>query len=384
MKNLTRWTLILATLWLFVVGCASDVVSRVDARVWYGQPANTEITDDQSKPLSPGDGVRTDVNGQARIQIKGCSSIYLYQQSGLQASACARSGGGTCLINGMSAHNHQCSQEVDVSSGTDTAIIRPLGTWYALGYQPEPEVTLIVVLDGKVEVDPVIDIATGSTGRTFDLGTEEFAFTMPDPPRPIAGLPPRTPLPLTDLPAVARDLGLDIYFPQLEFQASVDGVLPAGGLIPAGNQDDFDEDEFDEGPQGLILRLGGPDGDSPTFREAYFAAAPWQDIASEISGNPEYQVLFDLGRQGVEPAAQFEYNPDRASAMLGRLNYRTITLIVPVEDELAMQIVESYIPYLLELDIDPALNFYEGSNGEEVAAKNLESGNAIIWVQTIE
>lgn len=380
MRRFTLLSLLSITLMAILTGCppttevTGDRVARVAESVWLEPAPPGLLADTAWYALEPQDRVRTNSSGQARIQIEGCSSIYLFIDSGLQKSSCPKTGsGGTCTISGMSAHNNQCSAEVDTSTSTNTAIIRPTGTWYAVAYIPEELVTVVIVLDGAVEVLPVVDFAAGTLGAAIPVRAEQFLFTMPDPTRAIGGLPPRTPLPITDLPLIAAPLGIDIYWPQLEGQARTDGILPASWppLGPAGSE------------QGdIAITFGGPGVGDPQAQDGYLLAVPWYDMAVEMTGDPDIVVQMTLGDGQVINAQEVAFDPDSARRVLAATDApRTVTLLLPDSRPELQEIGKLYAEIFLDLDVQLELQIVPSSEIEAVFTTLLQAGEPVIMMQ---
>lgn len=103
-----------------------------------------------------------------------------------------------------------------------------LGTSFSITALPEDrEISLVVVLEGRVMVEPVLSYDPTELGQALDVPGGEFYFTMPDAMlSDVAGLEPRVAHPVDELEPVARELGIVDWMIKVRDRAEEGGVLP--------------------------------------------------------------------------------------------------------------------------------------------------------------
>ena len=260
-----------------LLGCDDDEVAgtgsgfqarRIDASIWAStdnsQP-NTllNVTDGAWHNLVGVNMVTTDAGGQAELMGPNCSSLYVYQNSGLTLSGCPQGGGsGTCSTGAILIRD--CS----VTVSTMPADVTTSGTWVSVTYLGSAQLTLVIAAEGRATITPVIALDFRPLGRreqgpdileqfqfevaTRDLGAEVevelpsgddplFYYTASDQRLSelgaIAALPPaRTWLGLEELPPLNRMLRATDpawvgWLGQIAGQAGQDGI-PLGPLTP--------------------------------------------------------------------------------------------------------------------------------------------------------
>ena len=123
--------------------------------------ALARLADGRWHGLDAGGCVTTDDIGEAKLDIDGCMFIYVLQDSrqlvrrGCRKDA-AISGNASCSVQGTSVYNNACAGEVIVQ--TPSAEIQLHGTWLAVTYLPNLELSLVQVYEGRARVLPVTDL----------------------------------------------------------------------------------------------------------------------------------------------------------------------------------------------------------------------------------
>ncbi len=166
-------------------GPSDSTVRRVGANVMAGENAPLPVlTDDEAHDLAPGTKVNTDPQGEARLELAGCDSVYLFQLSKMSYAPCSKSdsisSGVSCMEGGTAVYNSECAGRIEQIIQTPTQSITPRGTWFSVTYLPEQQLTITVVLKGSVEVRPVIDIENRTLGEPITIDAGQYSMTMPD------------------------------------------------------------------------------------------------------------------------------------------------------------------------------------------------------------
>jgi hypothetical protein len=203
------------------------------------------LTDNEPHDLPPRTQVLTDPNGEAFLELSGCTAAYLFQKSNMTYDQCSRaerrSGNAACLQGGTAVFNSECAGRVEQIIQTPTADITPTGTWFCVMYLPDQQLTVTLVMKGSVEVRPVIDmegrklgepsvISAGQSSAVITLkpGAEDFGQ--------IAEL--RRPKPASEMPDWIKEK-LAPWLDRIKKHADADGVT-------------FNRDAFTS-PQGLPI-----------------------------------------------------------------------------------------------------------------------------------
>lgn len=183
-------------------------------------------------PLEDGDELTTDSKGEAQLNLSACwpGQLFIFHdsQGAFKVSSCGKAdfeGANSCILAGTYYVNNCASEDV-IWSGS--ARIEKRGTIFAITYLPERELTLVIVLDGEVAVQPVDSYDPTTLGESRTLSAEEFYFTMPRAEyTTIAELEPRQVYPVSELEGLAFELGIDSWMRDIRDQADRDGVRPA-------------------------------------------------------------------------------------------------------------------------------------------------------------
>lgn len=216
---------------------AEAVVVQTDAQVRRERPqvcagsgdpsALPELQDGEWHNMFAEDLITTDENGEGWLKISDCMLIYVFQDSRLVKSACPKSdyvgGNVTCSVEGTSVYNNKCAGQVVIQ--TLTAELEMQGTWLSVTYLPETQLSLVIVFEGAVEAQPVVDPETRTLAPAVDVPVAHFWFTTPGAQAdPIAGLAAREPHPLAALLPVVEDMNLGPWLERIEARAAADNV----------------------------------------------------------------------------------------------------------------------------------------------------------------
>jgi archaellum component FlaF (FlaF/FlaG flagellin family) len=206
-------------------------IRRERSRIWSGQTLSNplaEFTNGDYAELPPGSYVTTDANGEAWLRLSTCPAtlVYLYWESGLATSSCSKAGRGNsvCVFGGTAAFRNQCSNMI---LETPSAEIELLGTWVAISYLPERQLSLVQVLEGQAVVRPVNDFDTISYGEPTLVDEGFFWFSAPDfVSGPLQGLREREAHPLEQLTLLYGVFGLERWTFAIKSRAEADGAIP--------------------------------------------------------------------------------------------------------------------------------------------------------------
>ena len=162
-----------------------STIKRVMANVMAGATDPLPLlTDDEWHDLVSKTQVSTDNNGEARLKLSGCMTVYLFQTSRVTYAACSKSestgGNSNCQSAGTAVYNSSCAGRIEQVIQTPTADIIPRGTWITVTYLPDQQLTITVVLKGSAEVRPVIDIENRKLGEPATINEGQFYLTVPD------------------------------------------------------------------------------------------------------------------------------------------------------------------------------------------------------------
>lgn len=372
---------------LLLAGCDDDQVAVVQqpadvrcelAKVWAGPggasplPQLTDCGSSSSWQNLPQDGwVTTDKNGEAWLKIMGCQTIYLFQNSELRKSACPKSSAGNavCSIAGTSAYNNQCSSEVIIQTPSADLVLQ--GTWLSVTYLPERELTLVVVLEGKVQVRPVLDLESRKLGESIPVAEGEFLYTAPDPAlEQIGDVPPRAPGPLDQLGPVIEALGIQPWMDRVWRRAEADRVsIPStrGGAEGAG----------------VVLRGGGGPLENELVQEAVLYAVDWVALSERFLPGQDAPVAVELPDRQSDDVRDVGYDPERAQELMKEGGYDGfgLTLLYPYDDESLTNMAGKMTNWLGAIGIDTALE--EVPDSAEVEQRMrfmIAAGEPVLWL----
>ncbi|UCH58774.1 MAG: hypothetical protein JSV61_11215, partial [Anaerolineales bacterium] len=319
-------------------------VDRIDAVAWAGNATPLPTIGASTVGLNPGGLVTTDENGQARINIQECLFIYVFQDSGQlvdagcnQQSYTGKNGG--CLVNGMSAYNVSCEGAVEIE--TASAGVISDGTWFAVAYLEQEELTLVLALDNPVTVRSFRELGGDPISETR-LEPGNFLFTRPgDDPTVIAGLPGRTSIPFEQFPQLRERLRplvpqLDLWLETMNIRAEEDQVIIPPILMPR--------------EPGVYIYTAGDMFEDPRVQLAMRTIAPWQDLRTRYFNDPFFNLVLASPGEIFTDFQQVAYNPEETQTLLAeadRLNAR-IYFIAPMEDESIRSFSKTLFSFLVE------------------------------------
>jgi hypothetical protein len=370
-----------------VIQPAADVHCE-QARVWAGAAESDPLPEMAScgpasgwQGLAAGGWVTTDDDGEAWLDINGCQTIYLYQRSDLRKSSCSgASGSAVCSISGTSAYNNSCSSEVIIE--TPTSRVNLAGTWVAITYLEDLQLSLISVFDGAAFVEPVLEIEQGRLGDPIEVKANQFIFTAPDDrARNIADLPVREPISFDELGRIVTALQIEPWYERVFDQAITDEVLDqVSGLL------DPSSGEPPDGVGGLEIWFegGGAALEDLRVQEAVLRSVPYLDLIGELFPEQERAFIWDVGAASYE--GNIELDQDKALVLLEEAGYSGdffFLLIYSRGDKNINALAGSMVDWLSKVRI--GVEQVEAGSPEEadkLINTFLDNGDAVIWLNT--
>ena len=354
-------------------------VRRLISQVWAGSPASNPplLSGSSWQDLQTGDGITTDDSGEAELDLDGCSgSVYVFKESTIQVSACRKSeqasGLATCSQQGTSFFNVQCAGAFVVDTGS--ARVTVSGTAFSVSYVPGRRLTLLVVLEGRVRVQPVVDLDTGALGESITVKAPYFLYTLPGPTSPeFGGLPPREPLPLELLPPLVDAVGLEPWMDDLAQRAEQEGVLPAEWPFGAAAV------EVVEAVPAVVLAFGGGPLEERNLQQGVLAAIDRTAIREQLFPGQPVDMIARLGADEVD-ADTVPYDPEFAIATIEAYGLTELR-IVYLEGDLELTGVAKFaLNGLLQFIPDVSLLPVARDDLDNVVRNSLAAGQSVMWV----
>jgi hypothetical protein len=346
---------------------SKDQVLRLTPVVWAGSPAtNPPLLDHYNwMSLNEGDAIKTDEAGQAEIQLDGCSgSLYVFKDGVIQVSTCLEeeqaSGLATCVQVGTGYFNVECTSRFTVD--TLSSRITVVGTAFSVTYVPERRLTLLLVFEGGVTVQPVIDFDTGELapeGIRVDSG--EFLYTVP-------GLELPEPRAFEELPPLVQELGIQHWIDDIEQRAEPDRLLPPTWPFRMA---------------AVALAMDGGAFKDATVQRAVLAAVDKEAVLAGAFPGQEVRFRSALGREEID-ARQIPYDPEMAWASLEEAGYARgvpVFLLFSEGDESLAQMAEGMAKYLAEAGVEVELVPVAEEELGTMVPRMREAGKSVMWLE---
>ena len=302
-------------------------------------------TDAGWHPLSAGETLSVDSGGEAELNFSECwpGHLYAFEKSSgdFRVKHCRKfmsdSGSFWCFTGFWYV---SCEGEYTLRTGS--AQIEKQGTTLWVMYLPDKDnLTLVVVLEGEVEVRPVEDYPS-TLGSATTLTAEEFYFTMPDAEmHDIAGLAPRSVYPYAELEPLVGELGIEDWIGAAVEQAQRDGFSVSRYEYARAEEAEEEEDKL---PGYSIFSVGGV-LEYPEFQEVVLLAVDWSETT--FAGDV---IVAWIGEEKVDVLADLSYDPDAARVLLDEQGYEAIPSlkIFYEQDEDLAAVAEIVAEFLLE------------------------------------
>jgi hypothetical protein len=361
-------------------GC--DEFKRLSAKVYYN---SSEHTSWDWHLFNSGDTLGTDDFGQARVNVSDCwpGDIYIFKKSsyGFRVEDCTRSQyptSGYCNPRGT-WYVGDCADEFEIWTGS--AKIKKTGSTYSVTYLPEDrQITLVVVLDGMVSVEPVTQFDADGPAPADAVAPGWFYFTMPDDYySPVAGFQPRTQIFLSELTPVARELDIVDWMFDVRDRAEEDGRLPENWPPELGGQGE-PPPEPPPNTGTFVVNVGGGALADLRIQEGILRAVNWfavRDLAA-----PDAQVLSAyLGQELLNLLEDLPYDPDQSMALFEESAYgreQPVLIVYPVEDKLLAEATNLVAGFLQEMQIKAVPEGVPRAELSEVLRDMIDSGQPIL------
>jgi hypothetical protein len=347
--------------------------------VWAGSPSTSPplLNHDNWKNLSAGDAVRTDDTGQAEMLLVDCKgSLYVFKDSIIQVSTCTEeeqaTGLTTCAQQGSAYFNVDCAARFTVDTLSGRVTIG--GTAFSVTYLPEWRLTLVIVFDGRVLVQPVIDFGTHKLGpEEILLSAGHFLYTMPGEVSPeLGGIPARTPLSVARLTPLVDALGIRDWMDDIGWRAKQDGVLPSEW--PSFGQ---------PGVVEISLLAGGGVLEDEGGQQAVLLALDKDAILEAAFSGEEVSFVSNVGGADID-ARGVPYNPAQAEEVLAEAGYEEgmgAKMVFPEGDEQLAAMAGLIAEYVEKIGIAVAMEPVPAEEIGTVVEVLREGGIPVLWLE---
>jgi hypothetical protein len=343
------------------------------------------VADDCWNPLVDNDSLSVDNTGEAELNFSACwnGRIFIFTDSGgtFRTEKCRKAdypGSATCVAFGT-WYAGLCAGEFLVHSGS--ASIEKTGTSLSITYLPDKlDLTLVVVLEGSVQVTPVDSFEPTVMGPPQFVAASPtegwFYFTMPlDQLSTVGGLQPRGVYPVDMLPAVVNELGIGDWMLKVSEKATQEGVLPPNwpkelggtGQVPPGD--------------GFIVTGGGGALGDPLVGEAIASAVEWPTVL-KVGAPAGGTITVAIGGMKAD-ARELTYDPNRSKELLAKAGYPQgfpVTLVFPEEDGRLVEAAKVLARYLQALGLKVQEEAVPGRDLSAVVSRREQSGSETLAV----
>jgi hypothetical protein len=366
-------------------GC--DEFTRLIARLYMN---GTEHTAGGWHPLDTGDTLETDPSGEAELNFSDCwdGRLYLFENGAgnIRVRDCRKadydSVSNLCIPNG-SWYSGKCRGEF--SATTSSVRLTKLGTSFSITALPENrEISLVVVLEGEVLVEPVLSYEPTKLGPSDEVAGGHFYFTMPDAMlSDVAGLEPRVQHPVEKLGPVAEELGTVDWMFDVRNRAGQEDVLPPNWPPELGGEARPPTEPPTEPPlaaNGFVVTSGGVALNDPRVQEAMLRAVDWQTAGP--SGAPDGgKVVAFVGDKPVDPISDLAYDPEKSEALLEEAGYKPdqpLLVLHPAGDQPLEKVAHLVARDLGMLGIKAVVQAVPAAELEKQASARMQAGEPVI------
>jgi len=363
-------------------------VQRSATVVWAGKPATNPplLSHDNRQALSTGDGVTTDDTGEAELHLGGCSgTLYVFKDGDVVLEGCRRHDpSDICATNASVLVEASCAAEYHFGVDTRGCKVIVKSTAFSLSYLPSVELSLVIALDGKVEVRPVVDRAEDRLGEEIPVKQGYFLHTIAGPGSPdIAGVPAREPVPISELPRVVQELqqidGRIIpWMGDLTRRAEELDLLPPGW--PFEPEVPPPDEAFDVTLE-LIARGGALE--EPFVQEAVLLAIDKEPVVEEAFAEQSVDLRAWLGSEELN-AYEIPFDRDRAAEQLAEAGWEEgfgVKIPFSADDEQLAKAAEWVASFLFEVGIEALPVEMPAPEIEGFVEIAVAAGKPIVWLR---
>jgi hypothetical protein len=338
--------------------------------------------DNDWHPLATNDTLVTDDNGEAELNFSDCwpGQLWLFGNTVTEIGVrdCRKSEfdeiSNLCVPDGT-LFSGKCLGEFSVS--TASVRLTKLGSSFTVTALPgNRDISLVVVLEGAVKVEPVLSFDPTRLGEGSDVVGGEFYFTMPDAMlSDVAGFPPRRLHSVSDLYPVVRELGIEPWIGIVGERAESLGVLP----------DNWPRELVGPGvtvpPEpGWVVSMGGGELNDTRIQEALVRAVDWSSALKQVADGVG-TVTAQIGDKPVDVIKQLPYDPELSKALLDEAGYRQqgVTVMFPTGDEQLGEAAKWVMEYLGGMGIEVVLKEGPGDElGRLITSVRATSGRPVM------
>jgi hypothetical protein len=359
----------------------SSTVECLIQQVYSGMAEPLDIMGlNERKDLEADGMVTTDDIGEAQVEMTGCGNLWVFRDTQLEKATCRKSAYETnltyCLSGGMVGVQHDCLLKMTVQ--TPKISVETGGTRFTVTYFPEDEVSLVIALDGALQVQSFANLDAGVPPVTM---TGSVWFDDPLGRYPLLQ-------PYNDTP-------IDFQF----WRDTPDfDVLRTPQLMDWLSRTQFRFNEVDPGfllPTDLIegwSLVGEPgfhfSGDlftSPEVWQAVETGIPWSTVWTQIQPDQAIQPQLISPEMGTVYAYSLTYNIDQAQIELRRAvpdeGARTVVILIPANNPRLQASAKILTEYLASLGFRPDTMEIDWVNLQAVIQRLNKAGTSTVWIQ---
>jgi hypothetical protein len=334
------------------------------------------------KSLQANGKVTTDSAGEAQIDITGCGYIWVFRDTQLEKATCRQSAYETshaayCLTGGTSGVQHNCLLKMTVQ--TPNISVETGGTGFTVSYFPEQQLSLVIAIDGTLQVQSFANLEAGVPPVTlqqavwFDDPQGNYPLLQPYNNQPI-------PYPLW------RD---NPDFNVLKTGQLQDWLIRTQARF--NEADYFFPPEVVEGwssPVEQVLpgfHFSGELFANPAVWEAVQLGIPWQEVWGFAQPDPAVRPqLTALDREPVDPFT-LSFNIDQARSLLKEAalddKQRTVLIVFSANEPRMQESARILAEYLASIGFVPEFLEIDPANLKEVIQVQTMAGRSTVWIQ---
>lgn len=358
---------------------ASVQVKRLAPEVWAGVPAVLPplVESDEWMDLGASGAVKTDTEGEASIRIPGCTEpLFVAGDSHVQLVSCRENGGSDtptpCARKGTLYFSGTCAGTLAVD--TYSARVSSAGATFSVSYVPLRRLSLIIVFEGEVAVQPVLDFDSGELASAVTVPAGTFLHVMPGQhPVPVRNIPGREPRPMSELQTLTKSLFIEPMIEHIGQRAADDGLLP--DPWPA-------TDNPGRKPPYLVLLSAGGPLQNPDVQSALLPAIR-RSVQDQSSAR--YGFLAEIGGAIIDVETT-SYDPADSRARLADAGYASgfaAELLFAYSWQLRglWEVGEDIVADLRSAGLDVVLlTFGEAQIYEEIQQR-IEADLPVLWLE---